>query len=169
MSAGLLASRLIAMIFPRRGVRKHDHWEVSAAPSLTAFFRALPKAFGEQATLYLEGTNTPAPLKTYLEKRRAQSTFRIPGGTILPRPEIFRLSLNHEHVAGFVELVNSEGEDNVCSHIHVYQANTVLLEWYDASAGDPIVVTGSIPEETIAALCQDCGSEYEWRVGRTRR
>ena len=155
--------RVIQLLRPRRGLAHSDHWEITAPSSLAGLFRALPAVFEDEAILYLESNGTPAKIKRYLNERRSLSTLRIKGGTVLPTPEVFRLPLTAENVDGLAQLLESERNVGICTHVHVYRGDAVLLEWYDASAGDPVLIDSSVPERIISSLCATLGCEYHWK------
>ena len=128
-------------------------WEVGAPRSFPAFLRSLAPLFPDNAVLYFEGGDTTPEIRSYLEARKAEEKFKIPGGTIWPSPETFHMPLTGANLEGLAALLEKKLVPDVCEHVHVYSGTVVLLQWYDASAGDPILISKGIPEERVKVFC----------------
>jgi hypothetical protein len=147
-----------------RGQSPHinGHWEISGRLEFASFCRNLLILFDPGAVLYLEGTATPRAIGEYLKERSVRSRFRIGGGTLLPTPEVFHLPLTSANLDGLVEALEAEPRAGVCTHVHVYRDETVLLQWFDASAGEEVKVAASVPEEALGRFCKAMGCTYQW-------
>jgi hypothetical protein len=134
-------------------------WEFDAPQNFVEFLRALPALFDEQSVLYLEGTGTPRAVRVYLDSRRLTDMPRIRGGTLLPTPECFHLPITVDNMDGFSELLESVPDMGPPTHVHVYREGTVLLQWFDASAGEPAFLLAGFPrDELVQGFCAKVGS-----------
>ncbi len=140
---------------------KKPGWKVTCTEDFPLFLRAILDMAPCGSVLYLEsGGLPPNDVKTYLEARSAQGTFKIPGGTLLPTPKVFHMPLTRDNVDGLADLMHQYPTPIGSVHIHVYKDDTVLLVSYDAFL-DPFWIAGTIPEEKVKRLCQALGTDYE--------
>jgi len=140
-------------------------WEVGAPQDFAVFLRALPLLFSSPHwVLYLEAADTPPSIQTYLREHGTGSETRIPGGTLFPKPEVFHLPIAVETVVGLASLLESIPATSPPTHVHVYSDEGVALEWYDASAGDPLRLSESLDPERIAEFCERIGCSYRQQI-----
>jgi len=168
MCCGFLAlgvGRKTKTIRPIEGSANAKRWEVDAPRDFAGFLRALPVLFDSPRwVLYLEGTDTPPLIETYLRQHGTGSGRRMPGGTLLPKPEVFHLPITTETVAELASLLESIPSNSPPTHVHVYGDEGVALEWYDASAGDPMHLSEPLDPERIAEFCERIGCSYRQEV-----
>jgi hypothetical protein len=119
----------------------------------------------EGAILYFEGCGIPAHVKRFLESRALPGKRKLPGGTWLPTPNTFHLVISDRNLADLGAVLGLPETDGVPTHIHVYHGNSMILQWYDTSAKDPIHICSSIEEEKMRAFCDAVGCSYR-RVGQ---
>jgi hypothetical protein len=48
----------------------------------------------------------------------------------------------------------------LCEHLHVYQGQHLLLQWYDAFL-DPFYVSKRLPRESVEALCGELKTSWK--------
>lgn len=140
-------------------------WEIDAPRDFAAFLRALPVLFSPPHwVLYFEEADTPPSIEAYLREHGTGSRTRIRGGTLLPTPEVFHLPLTTETVAELASLHETIQANLPPTHVHVYNDEGVALEWYDASAGDPIFLSEALDPERIAEFCERIGCSYRQQI-----
>lgn len=136
-------------------------WEL--AKSLTdpaAFFRALAKLVPDDSILFLEGGAHPPHLAAFLEEHRLWPALRPALGTIWPRQPTVALPATPGFLRALAEHTDSCSAPEVCSHLHVYRGEQVLLEGYDAFT-HIFYVSQALPEERLRDFCADL--ECSWR------
>jgi hypothetical protein len=68
-------------------------------------------------------------------------------------------------VARLAELMRSRTSPELAVHFHVYQDQTVLLEWYDVF-DQPMGLAGLFSEEQVRLLAGRMGMSYKRSAGR---
>lgn len=134
-------------------------WEISGIKRLPSFLRALYSLLPADSVLYLEGGDVTKKLRSYLNERAAQKTCKVEMGTIWPRPECFHMLITRENLEGLAKLAENYPTPQVAVHLHVYNNDEMLLEWYDAFL-DPLFVSKKILEEDMKNFCDKLGAEY---------
>jgi hypothetical protein len=135
-----------------------DGLKIDAPRQFFSFLRSLASLFGPDCVLYLEGGGTPPSVKSFLQEHKANENGRLPGGTLLPTPDVFHVSITPETMDGLASLLESEQEEGLPTHLHVYDSSGIALQWYDASAGDSILVRASLDGAKLAEFCETIGS-----------
>lgn len=163
---GILA-RLFNFV-PRKELKglclgKDAYWEVSPTKDLPSLLRVLPKLIPESAILYLEG-GTPSPdIKAFLITNCVPEVTHLAMGTIWPRPHIFHLPATLNNLSRLAELAEKCAAFEIAIHLHVYNHDKVLLEWYDAFFGDPMHLSRDVPEEKVRDFCSELSLQYSVR------
>jgi hypothetical protein len=134
-------------------------WEVSGEPTLPSFLKATPELVGQDATLYIEG-RPPRDVAEYLAARSVDSPAHIAKGTIIPWPRCFHMPVTVEGLAGLASLVDKYIIAEVLDHLHVYDSDGLLLEWYDACCLDSFYASMRIPEVRLEEFCRRTGMTY---------
>jgi hypothetical protein len=135
-------------------------WKVTPARNLSAFLRALPDIVPDGSVLYIEtGGAPPEDVRTFLDARQVDDDTTISGGTLLPKPRIYRIAITKETVEGFATIAEKHPTPIGAVHLHVYRDNTVFVLSYDAFL-DPFWISKRIPEEKVKAFCQVLGIDY---------
>src|SRR4051812_47350379 len=84
-------------------------WKVSPAKEPPRFFRSLPELVPPGSNLYIEaGGRPPSAIREFLLARLIDDSSVIPGGTLIPAPEVYRILITREHLETLAEL----GEKN---------------------------------------------------------
>lgn len=136
-------------------------WKISAPAELSVLFRALPLLNLEQSILYIEaGAPAPAELDSFLKKRTVAENIRIAGGTLLPRPTIYRIPLTTENIEDIAKFARRFPTPVGSIHIHIYRDDEILLSSYDAFI-DPIWVSKDVPESKIRNFAEAMQCSYE--------
>lgn len=144
-------------------------WEVSwnlADPS--AFFRALPKLVPDDAILFLEGGAHPPRLAAFLQERQLWPALRPALGTIWPRQPTVALPTTTGFLSALAEQTDGCAVPEICSHLHVYRGEQVLLEGYDAF-NNAFYVSQVLPEGRLRDFCADLEWSWKPRVGTLER
>jgi len=148
---------------PNRTSIGSDGWEIDAPQAFPVFLRSLPSLFDADSLLYLEDTDTPPPILGFLREHETGDKARIPGGTLFPKPNVFYVPITTESVDGLASLLESTQGAPVPTHVHVNDSAGLALQWYDASAGDPMLVRASVDAGRIIAFCERIGSSHRRR------
>ena len=128
-------------------------WEVSdKGLDHAAFFRALPMLVGEGATLVVEGGSHPPELRTLLEGHSVPGRSKVALGTVWPRGTVFHVPASRTVVAALAAVCEHCAYPEICDHLHVYDNDSVLLQWYDAFS-QPLWVSKRVSGGAMEAFC----------------
>jgi len=138
---------------------RDSSWKVSVPSSLAQFLRALCALMPDGSVFYVECGGFPRADKDFFRERGLPEKMCVPGGTLFLGPdEFFHLSLTVENMEDLAALWRNE--PGLPTHIHVYRGGEMLLQWFDASAGDPMFLSKSIPADRVRDFCADIGSGH---------
>ena len=137
-------------------------WEVEPTKSRAAFLLALPQLLPSDSVVYFEGTSE-AEVEDLLERNIVPHPARIAIGTIWPRPKTYHVPCTAEVMASLAQIIESRSEPYLCTHIHAYKVQKVLLEWHDAFETDPMRISRSIDEAAVSAFASALGVGYSGR------
>lgn len=145
----------------RSGIRLEDHhpWEVTATNDVERFLRALPLLVPAGAIAYFEGTGEPH-VAEYLRRISVPPSVQVALGTIWPRPDCYHVPITVQNMEALAALLEERPAGYFCSHCHVYEGESVLLEWHDAFTGDPMRVSRRIGAEKVSRFAAALGSSY---------
>lgn len=136
-------------------------WKVSPAKDASSFFRQLLDLVPAGSVLYLEGGGKPPDdIDAFLSAKKFADNVVIPGGTLLPTPQIYRLAVSQKNLEALARLSAKHPTPIGSIHVHVYHGNDVLLLGYDAFL-DPFHISKDIPEMKIKAFCDRLGLQHE--------
>ena len=141
-------------------LQKSPGWQITRAKDFSAFVRALADLIPETAILYIEGGRPPKEVERFLETKRIADTTRVPTGTLLPRPHIYRIRATSENLNILATVSEQYSTPEGSIHVHVYQGDEVLLASFDAFL-DPFWVSMSMPEDKVRRFCEALGVTYE--------
>ena len=143
-----------------RGLRlQGSSWKVSIVTDASALLRALPKLVPDDAILFLEGGTHPAPLRALFEEHRFHPALRPALGTIWPRQPTFALPTTQTFLQKLAQATASCPALEICTHLHVYRGEDVLVEGYDAFA-QPFYVSQVVPEHQVRDFCAELGVSW---------
>lgn len=135
-------------------------WEVSGKGlDHGAFFRALPVLVAERATLVVEGGTHPPELRAVFEDHSAPGRSKVALGTMWPRETVFHLPTSRAATAALAGACEHCSHPEVCTHLHVYENDSVLLQWYDAFS-QPFCVSKQVSREAVEAFCREVGVTF---------
>jgi len=135
-------------------------WEISnTVRDVSVFLRALSKLVPDDAILFLEGGGHPPVLRTLLEENRFRPALRPALGTIWPRQPTFALPTTEAFLNKLAEVAEFCAVPEVCTHLHVYRGEEVLLEGYDAFT-QPFYVSRLVSEEHLREFCAELGASW---------
>lgn len=109
--------------------------------------------------LYLEGTSVSKEVQAYLEKNKIAAPCRITRAARWPKALVYHLHFTPELVSGLRERLTGRPPRTLCDHLHIHREGKLLCQGFDAG-WEPLFVSISIPESTIAAFCQEAGYRY---------
>jgi len=81
---------------------------------------------------------------------------------------MFHLPVTDENLRQLEGVIASSDAGAIPSHVQAYNGETILLQWFDASARDPIFVSRKIPESVLREFCERIGGELSSGVPRRR-
>ena len=85
---------------------------------------------------------------------------KVARGTLWPPPHCYHLPATPENIEGLAALFANRVPNEICDHLHGYDASGMLLQWYDSFWHDPFLVSKVVPEENVRAFCQALGLQY---------
>jgi len=128
-------------------------WEVSGhRVDQAEFLRALQGLVPAGSILFVEGGAHPAPLRRLLEEHAVPPEAKVALGTVWPRSTVFHLQVTPALLSQLADLAETCASPELCSHLHVYTGDGVLLQRHDAFS-DPFYVSKRIPLERLEAFC----------------
>jgi hypothetical protein len=138
------------------------YWEVAGRRLDQAeFFHALsPLLAGHDAILFLEGSAHPPAIRTFLEANSVPARAKVALGTIWPRGARFHLPATIAVLGELGDLAETCAAPEICNHLHLYDAEGVLLQWYDAFGG-PFYVSQVVSRESLDAFCSRLNTSFK--------
>jgi hypothetical protein len=136
-----------------------DAWEVTPTRDVERFLRALPLLVPEDGTVYFEGTGE-SHVAEYLREVSIAAPVEVAKGTIWPRPDCYHVPLTAGSMEALARFLEEQPAGYFCSHCHVYRDRTVLLQWHDAFADDPFLISRRIPRSVVAIFADALGCSY---------
>lgn len=142
-------------------LREAECWRVEGTKDAAGFYRSLVHVASPGSIVYLEDT-TDKRVPAFLESRRVPDHRPVKRGTILPRADRHHVPATPENLQDLAALIVRDGIRYPAIHTHLYKGEQVLVEWYDAFSGDPIYVSATVPEASVARFASGIGSAYSW-------
>jgi len=134
-------------------------WEVSGETDFPHLLRALPCLVSENCILYFEGGSPSGPLKDFLDTRAIPERAHVAFGTIWPRPRVVHVPATVENLEELATLTQSCAFPELAIHFHVYQQQSVLLEWHDVFDQE-MLLSGELVEEMVQTFCAKLSMTY---------
>ena len=138
------------------------YWETIGPRGFTELFKALQGWLPPNAVLYFEGGSPDAEINDFMANFSIPEQTHVAMGTIWPRPKVFHVPATEAVLKKLTSIMEHHAEPELAVHFHVYQDNTVLLEWDDAF-DQSLLISGSILEETVKVFADKIGEKY-WKV-----
>ena len=134
-----------------------DPWQVTAPKDASRFIRALPLvAACSGAMAYFEG---PDPhFAKYLRQISVQPHVRVAAETFWPRPTYYHVPLTAENMIALAVLVDKQATGRICRHCHVYACGSMLLEWRQAFATQPIRISKKLDIGIVSRFAAAIGA-----------
>src|SRR5262249_47589067 len=144
---------------PLEGLRlkESDATAYRLPPEAGRFLRALPLLADASAVLYCEGSTDSHVARWCKQHALEPPPAKVPVGALLPASDCYHIPLEPALLDELAELVDLHRASVPCIHMHVYQAGTMLLEWYDAFLDDPLRLSGLLPPAWVAAFVAATG------------
>lgn len=130
-----------------------------AGRDLASFLAHALDLFPPGSVLYLEGTSICEEVQVYLEENKVAVSCRISRASRWPKTKAYHLPFTPELVSGLRERMTGRPSRAMCDHLHIHREGKLLCQGFDAG-WEPLVVSISIPESTIASFCQNAGYTY---------
>ena len=125
-------------------------WKVSGVRAAEDFFRAVSLLVPDATHMFLEGSPEPE-IEALLAEAADEADYAAPGGTIWswPRKERrYSVRASPELFARLSEASSNHAEPDICSHVHFYRDQEMLVQWFDAFS-DPLLVSKSVARERV--------------------
>ena len=134
-------------------------WEVEPTKDFSKFVQALPTLLPGGAVVYLEGTTEPE-VEDFLETHRLGEPQKVAIGTIWPMPKRYHIPCSPETMSALASLLDDASVAYLCTHIHAYRNDEMLMEWHDAFYDDPVRISKGIDEGAVASFAEALGKPY---------
>ncbi|MBT8102398.1 MAG: hypothetical protein KJO95_05470 [Gammaproteobacteria bacterium] len=134
-------------------------WEVEPTRDCSKFVEALPTLLPEGAVVYLEGTTEPE-VNDFLENHLLGDPQKVAIGTIWPMPSRYHVPCSTAIMSALAALLNDASIAYLCTHIHAYKNDKMLMEWHDAFYDVPVRISRQIDEEAVASFAEAVGKSY---------
>jgi len=158
LKAGLVDA-IAKVIMKKKDYLASGHcWKMTAPKDFNKFLLALPKILPPESVLCIEACRTPIHIREFLLTRKAPVTKILPRGTILPISEVFHLVASDENLKDFEAVISASDSSGIPTHIQAYNRESILLQWFDASADDPLFISKKIREDLLKEFCTQLGS-----------
>jgi hypothetical protein len=135
-------------------------WKMTAPKNFNQFLRGLPQILPSGSVLCIEASSTPAKVLEFLRGRKTETTRKLPRGTLFPKSDMFHLAITDDNLRGLEAVITASNSPGIPTHIQAYNHDSILIQWFDASANDPIFVSKSISENTLKDFCDKLGCEF---------
>jgi hypothetical protein len=142
-------------------LREQECWRVEGTKDPATFYRSLVQLLSPGAVLYLEGT-TEKRVPAFLGTRLLPDHPPIKLGTILPTSDRYHVPATRKTLEALAALIEGGRIVYPAIHTHLYRGDQVLVEWYDAFSNDPMYVSSTISEATVAGFASAIGRPYSW-------
>jgi hypothetical protein len=129
---------------------------------LVRLLLGLPLLVDPDAVLYIEGGNIADDVRRLLRVHPAPLTTKVYPGTIAPIPETYHVPATRDVTWELAQIAEHHSSNEVCDHLHVYQANVVLVQGYDFMSL-PLILSERFSEQQVAEFCGIIQSRYERR------
>lgn len=134
-------------------------WEVATRRVDQAeFFRALTTLVPEGCFLVLEGGSHA--LHDLLGRSAVTPHAKIARGTLWPRATVFHVPTTVGILGQLAEVAEHCAAPELCDHLHVYDREGVLVQWYDAFS-DPVYVSKRVPVERLEVFCRSLNTSFK--------
>lgn len=107
--------------------------------------------------VFFEDTGEPH-VRRYLLSVSIPAQAQVAAGTIWPKPDCYHLPLTAEQMDALADFLEKHPAGFFCAHCHVYRDGVVLLQWHDAFYDDPMYISRTISDESVAQFAQAIGS-----------
>ena len=131
-----------------------------AGRDLAGFLTHALDLFPGDSVLYLEGTSVSKEVQVFLEKNKIAAPCRISRASRWPKAQVYHLHFTSELVSGLRERLTGRPPRALCDHLHIHREGKLLCQGFDAG-WEPLFVSISIPETTIAMFCEKAGYTYK--------
>ena len=171
LDAGLVdpASQVVACFMKtKRYLASGDCWAVTAPKDFSQFLLNLARLLPSGSVLCIEACCSPQPVLDFLDAHKVEAAIKLPRGTLLPRSEMFHLPVTEENLRQLDSVITSSDAAGIPTHVQAYNGDSILLQWFDASAGDPIFASKKISEDALKAFCANLGCELSTGVPHKR-
>lgn len=154
--------------YPESVARKSDSiklgdaakWRVEGRlRDASVVFRAMPILTLPQSYLRLEDGSYSKEVAEFVRKYDIKSMAQIEMGTVWPHPVVSHLPATNTVFEGLADLASRHAAPEICVHLHIYQPESVHVEWYDAF-DDPVLISELIPEDSVQDFCDKVGCSY---------
>ena len=138
-------------------------WELEERPvDSTVFLRALPSAFPNATTLFVEGSSIESDIADIYKRHASTSPYLPKSQTLWSTATIRRFTCMFSRALceSLAEASLHHAEPELFDHIFLYTGQEVLLEWPDAFA-NCIWVSKLIPEARLSEFASALGLPYK--------
>ena len=131
-------------------------WELLAPAKQDRIVPAMETLLPESSVVVLETTKFDSEVEEVLRAHAVPAGLHVRAGILWPRSTMLHIGVTHDSMLGLHDLITTLPAPQVCHHLYAYSGKDLLLEWTDAF-DDPIYLSGSLPEATVAQFCNTLG------------
>lgn len=124
-------------------------------------FRTLADLLPAGSSMRLEGVSIARDVESLLTDHPADVILERRRDTIWPRSKLFHVPATHEMLVALAEMCGGHARPEICDHLFIYQADTVMLSWPDFLDRTTLMISDHIDEGTVARFVGAIGCGYE--------
>jgi hypothetical protein len=128
-------------------------WELTAPAGQERIAAALETLLPQGSVVVLETTSFDPEVERLLRQYVVPAGIEIRAGILWPRSKMLHVGATSHSLKALHDLITTLPAPQVCDHLYAYAGKDLLLEWTDAF-DDPIYLSPSLPEATVAEFCE---------------
>jgi hypothetical protein len=134
-----------------------DAWQIGPPRDSAAFIRELGRILPTPYVFYFEGVSMDDDVHEFMMRHQIAAQQSIGRGTIWPTPARYHIPGSPAVCAQVADMFDRHAEPEVCDHLHVYDADGLLLEWHDAFGGLPLLLSKRVTLQQVERMCEVLG------------
>ena len=138
---------------------QEPYWELEGKTDFPLLLRALADLVPDDSMLYFEGGSPEGELLDFFNAKAVPEQTHVAVGTLWPRPRCYHVPATAQNLTDLADIAESCAWPELAVHFHVYRGDRVLLEWHDVF-GQPMLLSGAIPEDKVRAFSVVLGMTY---------
>lgn len=146
-----------------------ERWVIENVEDPVSFFRHVERLIPIGSILYLEGCDIHPEVSQFYEANRASNAISVVRDTIFPIPDMFHVSMTPQAIETLIELLGKHPLQACFYHVKAYRDEQLLFAFHDAFYGSDLLVSDSVPEQSIEPFCAILGATYRREINVNKR